>query len=628
MNSLKHVMKRNPRWVVLSRFLPLGVGLLGGLVYLILTMGHAHGQVSVLDEGLYLYKGYLFAKGDFQPFQDFGPLTNHMPLSFLIPGWVQLLFGPGIRTGRYFAILLGLMMLLGLWLITRRLANVWWANAAVWAVVINPALLKMYSQATSQVLIACMLIWTLFFVLGEDRKRWQILSGVALSGLLLLTRINLAPVLVILLIYVFWNYGRDMGILALIVGVLVVAIGHAFYWPEILKLWAKWIPQGWSPFLDSYRLSASAAPFWDPAIRPEARLDSLITSIRLHLISIVGFLGLSFTLIARKGLKWPSPRSGALWLLISLYMVLFTLHAAASLGSNYCVYCLRNYIAFFSPLGLILFVLMGEELRQSQAGYGIVIIFCILVIVPFALGMPLDSYLVGSILSTDVPRISGMSLQPGTIELGVLLHNRFGLEDEHLRTIGIILLYSFLILVPLLVQVVSKWRNSFTQSNTPGSRFLAGALTLVLIELSLASIFFGNGYQEYDCGEDVILANEVAGKYLGTKIGADSLIYWGVGESPVPMLYIPNGSVFPPQLNGDYTFMLYGDSQELLRLGYWDQSLANDWIKEADYVLIDAIDYSQLRATSFEVEQYDEVNRTPPTNPCMLDSSIMIFNRQ
>ena len=52
---------------------------------------------DVLDEGLYFEKGYLFAQGKYEPFEDYGPLTNHMPLSFMIPGWAQNIFGAGLR---------------------------------------------------------------------------------------------------------------------------------------------------------------------------------------------------------------------------------------------------------------------------------------------------------------------------------------------------------------------------------------------------------------------------------------------------------------------------------------------------------------------------------------------------
>ena len=115
---------RGERWFSSPRA-ALTAALLGAGVYLIQAWSYAHSQASVMDEGLYLYKGFLFTEGVYPPFQDFGPLTNHMPLSFLVPGAFQQTFGPGLRTGRFAALALGMLMLLGLWLAGKPLGGRW-----------------------------------------------------------------------------------------------------------------------------------------------------------------------------------------------------------------------------------------------------------------------------------------------------------------------------------------------------------------------------------------------------------------------------------------------------------------------------------------------------------------------
>ena len=45
---------------------------LGGILYLFQAIKFAAIQVSILDEGAYLYKEYLFATRQTTPFQDFG----------------------------------------------------------------------------------------------------------------------------------------------------------------------------------------------------------------------------------------------------------------------------------------------------------------------------------------------------------------------------------------------------------------------------------------------------------------------------------------------------------------------------------------------------------------------------
>jgi hypothetical protein len=98
------------------------------------------------------------------------------------------LFGPGLRTGRYFAIFLSLLMLAGLWVLTNRIGGRWWAAAAVGAVALNPALIKTYSVGLSQGLIACMLVWIVVLILGERRSTVHIMLGALLTGLMVTTR--------------------------------------------------------------------------------------------------------------------------------------------------------------------------------------------------------------------------------------------------------------------------------------------------------------------------------------------------------------------------------------------------------------------------------------------------------
>src|SRR5512136_3323764 len=141
--------------------------LAGAAVYLAFSIHFANTQRSTIDEGLYLYKGYLFAKGIYHPFQVYGPRTEYSPLSYLVPGYIQLWFGPGLLTGRIFAIIVGILALLGLWAAARRLAGLWWAALAVWAVALNPAIIRFYSFGLSQGLVTCLLMSMLFLVIGK-----------------------------------------------------------------------------------------------------------------------------------------------------------------------------------------------------------------------------------------------------------------------------------------------------------------------------------------------------------------------------------------------------------------------------------------------------------------------------
>ena len=66
------------------------ITVLGLVFYLAQSWVFANSLYSIGDEGSYLYKGYMFARGDYYPFQDYTFWTNKAPLSFLIPGYIQL----------------------------------------------------------------------------------------------------------------------------------------------------------------------------------------------------------------------------------------------------------------------------------------------------------------------------------------------------------------------------------------------------------------------------------------------------------------------------------------------------------------------------------------------------------
>ena len=170
------------------------MALIGLVIYFVQSIVFAHTTVSNLDEGAYLLKGFLFATGRYHPF-DPGISTNKAPLAFLIPGYVQLLFGPGLRTGRYLAVFFGVMTVLGTWVASRRIGGKWLAAGAVWVFAFSPTIIKIYSGGATQSTIACMLAWSLALSLGEKRPLWQLMLSGFLAGLMMLVRENMLPVL-------------------------------------------------------------------------------------------------------------------------------------------------------------------------------------------------------------------------------------------------------------------------------------------------------------------------------------------------------------------------------------------------------------------------------------------------
>jgi hypothetical protein len=616
-----------------------GLTFLGGIVYFVQSWIYTHTQSSILDEGAYLLKGLMYARGQYFPYQDYGFWTNHMPLSFLIPGYVQVLFGPGIRTGRYLALVLGVLMVLGTWILARRLGGRWWAFGAVWLLALNIHMIKVYSVFATQGLIACMLVWVLVLTMGPDRPPWQLYLGTALAGLTFLTRINMAPVLPLLIIYIFWQYGKKFGLWSLVIGVLIVGIGHAFFWPNILRLWLAWLPLDWISFFKPWSQPQDALPNWNPDTNFNDRVQSLFQSIRLHFFGFFGFIVTWILAPAKK--KWRSPwRFRVAVLLSALFSILFVLHGWASLWKNYCVYCLKVYMAFFSVLGIMLVIVSASSWQWNASHRKRWLSYLLIVILSLGIGYSLipvwgsgliNPRFVRRVLKINVPRMESFRIQPGSIELWSLLANKFGWEELSILdfTITASRLIVFLSLALLFAWLIIRFGSRLTKAVTNLSPSqAAGALLTFLILGTLVTFSVGLSPYDRDCGWNVIASYEAGGEHLAEQVPPGSKVYWWGGLSAVPLLYIPNVDIYPPQINHGYSYRLGGQPDDLVRYGWWSKELAHQWAQEADVLLIEARLYGTFPTNIAESETFDEVPPTPPMVPCRSNSSIHIFIRE
>ncbi len=602
------------------------VALLGGIVFLIQLIKYATMQISILDEGANLYKGYLFATGQYTPFQDYGPWMNHMPFSFLVPGYVQTVFGPGLRTGRYYSIALALFMLLGLWILSRRLGGRWWAVGAVWAVALNPMFSRIYSSAYSQVLIACLLIWILVLVLNERTIPWQICLGCALAGFSLLTRLNMVVVLPLLIGYIFWQHGKRAGFLATITGILTVIIGHALFWPGILQLWASWLPSSLTPFLDSWRRIESGSALWAPEPSFGQRVLSFWLGMRSNFIALVGFFGLVFLGFQPKSWINKFYQRSAIFL-GTLLALLVAEHAWASLGKNYCVYCFQIYLTFFAPVVFLLIIIIFRGWKRGEStGFALYISVLILLV---SAGIGSSNYREFGRALTDFSRF----LKRGGI---IARRNQFWDYIEYSTVVpsqtarylipGLIGLAAG-ILVLVLAWSIYRRQRSNQQVDVNFGLLAIGIMLIAGLILSPTKVL-GNSYQDNDCEGDVIVANETAGQYLAQVIPTGSQVYWQGTDSVVPMLYLPGVSLYLPQIDQDYTYSLGGDPQEMLRIGLWNDELAEGWKQEADFVVIVERRYNSEWEKFFESNQFDELPESPSVAPCRDDLHLRIFRRR
>lgn len=613
--------------IEIASWMPQVLAFLGALLYLIQAWNYAHTTIPGLDEGSYLFKGYLYLNGIYKPFEPYGPLTNKAPFAFLIPGIAQYIFGPGLRTGRYFAIFLGLMTILGTWITARRWARNWLAAGSVWVFALSSTVIKIHAITASEVIIASMLAWMCVFVLAEERPLWQIVLGSILGAFAVLTRQNMVVVLPLLVLYVFWQHGKQKGIASLITGAAVFLMVHIYYWPNILTIWAPWLPDNLTPFLNPFRLPGDAVPVWDPSIDFWNRLIAFFQGIRYHFIPVVGSI-FALILIPKKR-DWkvtPAIRAGTF--LALLYLILFAMHAWAAVASQYesysCVFCFTPYLTFFDPLGIILTVIVVSASWKQESTRAILISAIPLILILSA-GIGLSSFdnIGPSILNLPVPRMRDGQFLPGTTALVDFITNKFGLELPLIKRYIALTLGLVAGLFTLMAAFVIFRRMKTFQ---PRPVFGLVLLNVFFAMGLLLSPLLHLGGSRADCEQDILSANEELGAHIANVIPADSLVYWDGGLSFTPMVYVPQARIFPPQINDGYTYRIGGDADTLFRFSHWNGELNNQWLNSADVFIIENKRYSYWKEF-FNPQEFEEYQKPTTAPSCEDGAGLRIFHR-
>ena len=579
-----------------------------------------HIQYSVLDEGLYLYNGWLFAAGKYIPFQPYGPCTNQMPLAYLIPGWIELIFGPGLRTGRIFAFALGIVTVTGLWLTARRLSGRWIAAGVVAVVALDPTAGRMVSMATSQGLVACLLAWTMFFSLGADHKDWELALSGLLAGATVMVRINMLPLLPLLLLYALWAYGWRSALWVMAGELLVFGGLHLLYWPNILQLWAKFLPfrflRNWAP--------PPSISTWNPDNPLGYRIASFFLAFRYHFAALVGALVTWFL--------WPKTWKTSAQFKTSVYLSvlligLFLLHAWASLGNEYCVFCFSTYTSFYAGAGLLLVAVTLPSWQLDIPAWrkwiGVLTLIGLLAGMAYSaegtVGDLLGDNFYKHLLSVPVPGFGGAAIWQ-------IAANKFRLEYGIIHD-AVHAWFPMLVAVTLGLVLLAGWRA--LKGRSGGA--VSGAILVFLIFgmfFSPLSVLAGE-YNSYDCQNDVITDYETAGAQLAKVIPAGAAVYWD-GYSPVSLLYLPGVKIFPAQLHGTYSFRISHDDDAMVKHGWWNQHLAETWLAAADYVLVEErnISRNDWLTKAVESSAYQEIAVTRSQAACQRDSFFHVFRRK
>jgi hypothetical protein len=613
---------KNREW---PSWTPAGLAALGALLYLTQAVIYARTSVPGLDEGSYLLKGLLYLRGIYSPFEPYGPLTNKAPFAFLIPGFAEFLFGAGLRTGRYFSIFLGLLTLLAVWITSRRWGGKWAAAGAVWVFALSSMVIKTYSVTVSEVIVACLLAWMCVCVLGEDRPLWQIVLGSFLATLAVLTRQNMVLVLPLLILYIFWQHGKQKGLWSLIVSAVFFLAVHIYYWPNILTIWAPWLPDSLTPFLDPIRLPKDAIPSWAPSIDFWNRINAFFQGIRYHFIIVAGSIFALLVWPRSRDWKSASGMRAAVFLTLT-YFILFAMHAWAAVASQYqsysCVYCFSNYLSFFDPLGILLVIIvLSEPLKRRVSPIMQALLILLVLLLATGIGFSAFESVDRWILNLPVPRVRDGQFLSGTTTLVDLITNKYGLALAVIKRIissGI----GFLFGLAALLTAFLAWRRAKNSHSNFAQTLINSFLVLGFLFVPLAN---ARG-SRLECNQNLIVANEQLGAHLARVIPPNSLVYWDGGLSFTPLLYVPDVRIFPPQINGGYTYRTGGDTDTIFRLNHWNDDLKEQWKNSADIFIIEAKRYSAWKEF-LNPQDFQEYEKPLTAPSCNEGAGLRIFHR-
>lgn len=592
-----------------------------GFFYYASSLWHAAlTQISVLDEGLYLFKGFLFSSNIYTPFQPYGPWTNQLPFAFYIPGWLQQVFGPSLLSGRIAAVGFGLLTYIGLVLVLRKYAN--WKITSVLLILfaLNSAQVKMTALATSQGLVSCLVIWMLYFLLGKDQKNWQIFLGGVLAGLTVMVRINMVVLLPLVLLFIWWQYGwkaalwNGLGIAIFFIG------GHAVVWPGVLRIWARWLPL---PFLSDW-FAPETVSTWDPDNPLAFRVASFFLGFRYHFAALTGGT-LSVLWVDKLSLE----QRGALKSFVFLYItfvLLYLIHLWAALFNDYCVFCFPTYITFFSIIGFILLAISLTNLRENRFGRKL-FSSAVLIFILAGIAYSAEDIFSDAFGSTLYKAILNLPIPGTNAALWQVLANKFALEQNAITKITNsalpTLITSFGALMILILLVAIK---KYARSN-----WLSIRCDVVLVLFFMAAVFtpakpLAGGYNTYDCDTPVIENYDRIGEELSLFIPDEASVYWA-GYSPVTLLHMPQAVIFPAQLHSGYSYRISKESDALLQYGWWNESLARQWVGEADYILVEAKNENENALLANGYADHELVYRSYPQN-CRQNSEMLLFRRK
>ena len=405
-----------------------------------------------------------------------------------------------------------------------------------------------YSQGISQVIIACLLAWTLALALGEKRSIWELTLSGFLAGAMIMTCENMILVLPLLVAYIFWQHGWKPAIYSLLAGGGRLIFFHILYWPYIMQLWLLWLPKSLTTsFFPDLQISGTSGP--TPIPLPwDSHVLAFFYGFRSDFLALTGSLIALFLWPKKRAWKTRTNFCTAVFL-ETLFLILTLMHLWASLIVNYCVFCFDSYVVSFNVSGILLLVVVINNLDKNiHPLRQVLLAFCALVIIAgigYSAFDSIGSWLLG---------ISFPFLHKGKItflSIWTILSNKFLLKQNAAlkiasATAGVLVGLALLVVVFLIFRLLRRKGLNYAY---------VLAVTILILGFVLSPLLAAF---KPVCSTDVIAANEQVGAYLARTIPAGSQVYWYGGSSVAPLLYLPHIKIYPVQIDGASTFRVGG----------------------------------------------------------------------
>jgi hypothetical protein len=344
-----------------------------------------------------------------------------------------------------------------------------------------------------------------------------------------------------------------------------------------------------------------------------------LLTFRLHFISLVSAVTVWLLLPFR--FKPMSERMRAVIFLSVLLVVLYYAHIEAAFFGEFCISCILLYVGYFDFLGLMLLLIAAPILIREVSILRRIVIFSVISVLILGIGFSTHEDLSSEFAKRMIERLDG------TYVWGALIHY---IDLPHLMLFRV----TFVLLVSALVVVlggVALWgiHRRLNGGQAAGGRIGPVALNLFLIAGLLLSPtkVLGAGNDFFSCeGTDVFASYRQAGEELSQVIEPGSKVYWE-GRLTAIFLYLPEIEIYAPQLNHVHSYFIGGDQDILLRSGYWSDELAAQWLKEADYIMVQGAEKVYLTDEMLESGEYVKVMSAPKAERCRWQSVITIYRR-